>query len=94
MMEQKSGKREYGTNRHVEKHYVQMLLYLALLHYNYNLRNDEISSFLLYSKYEDGLMKEGPAPENSCFKPLKCGIGWSSRICYAVKEARLRFSTD
>lgn len=63
LMEQKSGKREYGTNRHVEKHYVQMLLYLALLHYNYNLRNDEISSFLLYSKYKDGLMKEGPAPE-------------------------------
>ncbi len=40
LMEQKSGKREYLTNRHVEKHYVQMLLYLALLHYNYGLRNE------------------------------------------------------
>lgn len=63
LMEQKSGKREYLTDSHVEKHYVQMLLYLALLHYNYRKRNDEVSCFLLYSKYADGLMKEGPAPE-------------------------------
>ena len=40
-----------------------MLLYLALLHYNYRLRNDEISCFLLYSKYRDGLLKETTAPE-------------------------------
>lgn len=63
LMEQKSGKRAFGTEKHVEKHYVQMLLYLALLHYNYQLRNDEISCFLLYSKYQDGLMKETTAPE-------------------------------
>ncbi len=63
LMEQKSGKREYLTNRHVEKHYVQMLLYLALLHYNYGLRNEQILCFLLYSKYEDGLLKEGAAPK-------------------------------
>lgn len=63
LMEQKSGKRAFGTEKHVEKHYVQMLLYLALLHYNYRLRNDEISCFLLYSKYQDGLMKETTAPE-------------------------------
>lgn len=63
LMEQKSGKREYLTNKHVEKHYVQMLLYLALIHYNYHRRNEEVSCFLLYSKYADGLMKEGPAPE-------------------------------
>ena len=50
-----------------------MLLYLALLHYNYNLRNDEISSFLLYSKYEDGLMKEGPAPE-LLFQAIQAGF--------------------
>lgn len=63
LMEQKSGKREYLTNKHVEKHYVQMLLYLALIHYNFHRRNEEVSCFLLYSKYADGLMKEGPAPE-------------------------------
>ena len=63
LMEQKSGKREYLTNRHVEQHYVQMLLYLALLHYNYGLRNEQILCFLLYSKYEDGLLKEGAAPK-------------------------------
>lgn len=63
LMEQKSGKRAFQTGKHVEKHYVQMLLYLALLHYNYRLRNDEISCFLLYSKYRDGLLKETTAPE-------------------------------
>ncbi len=63
LMEQKSGKRAFQTNKHVEKHYVQMLLYLALIHYNFRLRNDEISCFLLYSKYTDGLMKETTAPE-------------------------------
>ncbi len=62
LMEQKSGKREFRTDAHREPHYVQMLLYQAILHYGFGLRNDEISSYLLYSKYPDGLMKEGPAP--------------------------------
>lgn len=62
LMEQKSGKKDYNTNGHVEKHYCQMLLYLALLHYGFKLRNEDISCFLLYSKYPDGLIKETPAP--------------------------------
>jgi len=62
LMEQKSGKRDFRTGKHVEKHYVQMLLYQALIHYSFHLRNDEISSYLLYSKYADGLIKEGSAP--------------------------------
>lgn len=62
LMEQKSGKKEYRTNGHVEKHYCQMLLYLAVLHYAFNLRNDEISCYLLYSRYADGLIKETVAP--------------------------------
>ena len=62
LMEQKSGKKDFNTNGHVEKHYCQMLLYLALLHYNFKLRNEDISCFLLYSKYPDGLIKETPAP--------------------------------
>ncbi|MCR4921810.1 MAG: AAA family ATPase [Bacteroidaceae bacterium] len=62
LMEQKSGKRAFGSDAHKESHYVQMLLYQAVLHYDYGLRNDAISSYLLYSKYADGLVKEGPAP--------------------------------
>ncbi len=63
LMEQKSGKKDFATGGHVQKHYCQMLLYLALLHYSFHLRNDEISCFLLYSKYPDGLIKEGAAPK-------------------------------
>lgn len=62
LMEQKSGKKDFHTGGHVEKHYVQMLLYLALLHYNYGKSNQEIACYLLYSRYPDGLIKEGNAP--------------------------------
>ena len=62
LVEQKSGKRDFLTGSHKEPHYVQMLLYQAVLHYAFAKRNDEISSYLLYSKYPDGLIKETPAP--------------------------------
>ena len=62
LMEQKSGRREFRTEAHREPHYVQMLLYQAVLHYSHGLRNDQISSYLLYSRFADGLLKEGPAP--------------------------------
>lgn len=63
LIEQKSGKRSYNTQEHQEKHYVQMLLYQALLHYSFGKENKDISSYLLYSKYPDGLLKEGSAPK-------------------------------
>jgi len=69
LMEQKSGKRAF-TGGHIESHYIQMLLYLALIHYGYGLHNDNISCFLLYSKYADGLIKEGSAPR-LLFEALK-----------------------
>ena len=62
LLEQKAGKRAFRTGSHREPHYVQMLLYQAVLHYAFHLRNDQISSYLLYSRFPDGLMKEGPAP--------------------------------
>lgn len=62
LMEQKSGKRAFRSRGHVEKHYVQMLLYQAVLHYNYGIRNSQMSSYLLYSKYPDGLIRETSAP--------------------------------
>ena len=70
LLEQKSGKRAFMSNAHQEPHYVQMLLYLALLHYNFGIYNEEVSCYLLYSKYPDGLMKEGASPE-LLFKALK-----------------------
>ena len=72
LIEQKSGKgalRSTATTpQYHEKHYVQMLLYMAALHYGYKLdskpiANAHIQSFLLYSKYTDGLVRLGPAPE-------------------------------
>lgn len=64
LIEQKSGKMDEFHHRHKEDHYVQMLLYLAVLHYGYNIRNDSVTPFLLYSKYDlaEGLLREGPAP--------------------------------
>ena len=73
LIEQKSGKggfpqRDPDTPVYQEKHYVQMLLYMALLHYGYErdgqpIRNSDIQSFLLYSKYKKGLVRLGVAPE-------------------------------
>ena len=73
LIEQKSGKGGFpqldpDTPVYQEKHYVQMLLYMALLHYGYErdgqpIRNSDIQSFLLYSKYKKGLVRLGVAPE-------------------------------
>lgn len=68
LIEQKSGKMDEYRHSHQIQHFVQLLLYQAMLHYAYSdpdgkrLRNDDIASYLLYSKYPDGLLKEAPAP--------------------------------
>lgn len=71
LMEQKSGKGafpydHYVTPRQTDEHYVQMLLYVALLRYNYHEayeRNKGVQAFLLYSKYSESLLALGAAPE-------------------------------
>lgn len=69
LMEQKSGKRDEMSGTHRLPHYVQVLLYQAILHYGYTdgegkaLRNDDIDIYLLYSRYPNGLMKESSAPQ-------------------------------
>ena len=69
LIEQKSGKAAFPESdppRQLEKHYVQLLLYMMLLRYNYrtqyeaNSRN--VHSMLLYSKYRNGLVNLGFAP--------------------------------
>lgn len=71
VVEQKSGKGSYVRDDTLvtpiarERHYVQLLLYMAILRYNYRERyerNNELRAFLLYSKYERSLVGKGFAP--------------------------------
>lgn len=71
IIEQKSGKCKWelgkGKDEYTgkqEPHYVQMLLYRALLHYDYKqLRADDMQAFLLYSRYRNGLDAAASAPK-------------------------------
>ncbi len=72
LLEQKSGKGEFPYDhfhipRHKEEHYVQMLLYMMLIRYNfraiYEQNNQELHAFLLYSKYDESLLGLGFSPE-------------------------------
>lgn len=73
LLEQKSGKGAFSPGsdssvpRHVLKHYVQLLLYMAIMRYNYRARyeaNDRrLSAFLMYSKYAEPLIGLGMAPD-------------------------------
>jgi len=70
LVEQKSGKntfieRKYKNSHgslHVEKHYVQVLLYYGILQYNFQLSPKNAHIQLLYSKYPlpDGLLEVEP----------------------------------
>lgn len=70
LLEQKSGNRAFNSLNHQEKHYVQVLLYQAILHYSFGIKNKDITSILLYSKFSDGIIKEGAAPK-LLFEALK-----------------------
>ena len=72
LMEQKAGKGGFPYNNFItpiqkEQHYVQMLLYMLLVRYNYRKQykanNHELHAFLLYSKYERSLLGLGFSPE-------------------------------
>lgn len=70
LVEQKSGRNMYierkSRNRHgslhIEKHYVQLLLYFGVLAYNFHLSRRNTDIHLLYSKYglPDGLLEVQP----------------------------------
>ena len=70
LVEQKSGRNMYlerrNANRHgsfhVEKHYVQVLLYYGVLAYNFNVSRRMANIHLLYSKYPlpNGLLEVQP----------------------------------
>jgi len=87
LIEQKSGKGEYPYDHFIiprakEQHYVQMLLYMLLIRYNYRStyesNNRKLQAFLLYSKYRDSLLYQGFAPE-LVFRAIRVRnlIAWS-----------------
>lgn len=74
LIEQKAGKAAFVPNssnsdipKHKEQHYIQMLLYMAIIRYNYRQQydknNKELHAYLLYSKYKRPLIGLGFAPE-------------------------------
>ncbi len=58
LIEQKSGKMDEFRHSHKEEHYVQMMLYHGVLIYEFGMQRNDTSTFLLYSKYPEGLMEE------------------------------------
>lgn len=73
LIEQKSGKGAFPANpdpsvpRALDKHLAQLLLYRAVLHYGYRQPARELDDiFLLYSKYEKGLLRITPSPALLC----------------------------
>lgn len=58
LIEQKSGKRDERQRKHKEDHFIQMMLYQGILMYNFGRETEELQTFLLYSKYPDGLILE------------------------------------
>ena len=90
LMEQKSGKGSFPydnfvTPRQTEEHYIQMLLYMALIRYNYGeayrRNNNQLRAFLLYSKYTESLLGLGFAPE-LIYKAIKVrnGLAWTEML--------------
>lgn len=70
LIEQKSGKAAFvPEQRGVDTpvltvpHYVQLLLYRALLHYGFDMPNEHIRPLLLYSKYTNPLVQTDSAPQ-------------------------------
>lgn len=95
LVEQKSGKGAYAYGhtdmevpRHKEEHYMQMLLYMAIIRYNYrhiyDENNHELHAFLLYSKYKRPLLGLGFAPEllREAFKLRNLYVAQERNICH------------
>lgn len=58
LIEQKAGKKDEFNKRHKEDHFIQMMLYQGVLMANFGKETEKMQTFLLYSKYTDGLMIE------------------------------------
>lgn len=88
IVEQKSGKGAFRYGAPQDKafaktqHYVQLLLYRALLTYNYHVDPLHLYTFLLYSKYQQPLVAMGNAPK-LLFKAMEIRnkIAWLELYC-------------
>jgi superfamily I DNA and/or RNA helicase len=90
LIEQKSGKGAFPYDnfhipRHTDEHYIQMLLYVLIIRYNYRQKyidNNGIRAFLLYSKYEESLHDAGYAAPELIFKAIKVrnGLAWTGML--------------
>lgn len=100
LIEQKGGKGGFvpyhnDPDRPVQKeqHYVQLLLYRAILRYNFSKRYAEngknLRTFLLYSRYARPLLGLGPAPE-LFYEAMRVrnGMVWYEQL-YCREGARL-----
>lgn len=65
VIEQKSGKKALFHNAPAESHRIQMLLYMAILHYAHRVPYSELHPYLLYSKYSgaQGLIRIQNTPQ-------------------------------
>lgn len=89
LVEQKSGKGDWGSDPHgaarpSTPHFVQLLLYQAVLHYGFDVKGKDLSSFLLYSKYPVPLVRTSSAPQllADAIK-VRNGIARLERLCAA-----------
>lgn len=89
LIEQKSGKGEFSFDGlHIphpkREHYVQMLLYMLIVRYNYAAlyaaNHKELRAYLLYSKYDNALLPLNFSPELVCQAiRIRNGIVWRQR---------------
>lgn len=69
LIEQKSGKAAFYTpedicpKEQLLAHYIQLILYQALLHYAFGISSNKMETYLLYSKYRKPLLRVGSAPQ-------------------------------
>ena len=91
LIEQKSGKGAFPYDEFIkpkatEEHYVQMLLYVALIRYNhseiYEQNKNDFHAYLLYSKYSDSLLSQGYFAPELVFKAIKVRneLAWAEML--------------
>lgn len=94
LMEQKSGKGGWPddyphTPKRKQEHYIQILLYMLIIRYNYHdiyrANKEELNAYLLYSQYEEPLIKVD-------FFPRK--VQEAIRVRNEIASMEMRFAWD
>ena len=94
LLEQKSGKAEWPYGNYIKpnkkkEHYIQLLLYMLIIRYNYHAvyaeNKEELHSYLLYSKYKEPL-------EDCHFSPKQ--VQQAIKIRNGIASLELRCSKE